>query len=244
MLTSPIGSNIPANFQRAYLEIEQGDRTQSWDKADSFSWQKLDCWFNPKDYSISKSSDWSEQKSPGQEVPTLQYGGGSPSSLSLDLLFDAGEAEESDVLDISEQLMGLMTVGDPTGGDKNNKRPPAVRFHWGPVIFLAVTQSLSLQFTLFEPDGRPIRAHAHLQLSQITRTTGSGGTGSLRQNPTTTGIAGLRTHVVRDGDSLQSIAYAAYGDATAWRAIASENGIDDPTRLSRGTTLAIPRRTS
>jgi Contractile injection system tube protein/LysM domain len=244
MLSAPIGSNIPSNFQRAYLEIEQGDRTQSWDKVESSSWQKLDCWFNPKDYTISKSNTWTEKPVTGQEVPVLQYGGGGPSSLSVDLLFDAGESEQPDVLDVSEQLMGLMTVGDPSGGDKNNKRPPAVRFHWGPVIFLGVTARLTLQFTLFEPDGRPTRAQVKLELTQIVRTTGSGGTGSLRQNPTTTGIAGLRTHVVRDGDSLHSIAYAAFGDATAWRAIAAANGIDDPLRLPRGATLAIPRRSA
>ncbi len=244
MLSAPIGSNIPANFQRAYLEVEQGDRTQPWEKADSFAWSKLECWFNPKDYTITKTSTWSEQSAPGQEVPTLQYGGGGPSNLSVNLVFDAGESEQPDVLDVSEKLMGLMTVGDPTGGDKNNKRPPAVRFHWGPVIFLGVTARLSLQFTMFEADGRPTRAHVGLELTQVARSPGSNGSGSLRQNPTTTGIAGLRTHVVRDGDSIHSIAYAAYGDATAWRAIAEANGIDDPLALPRGATLAIPRRAS
>ena len=39
----------------------------------------------------------------------------------------------------------------------------------------------------------------------------------------------------------QSIAYAAYGDPTRWRAIAEANGIDDPLRLRRGTALTIPR---
>jgi nucleoid-associated protein YgaU len=70
--------------------------------------------------------------------------------------------------------------------------------------------------------------------------TGGAG-GAQRQNPTTTGIAGIQSHVVRDGDSLQSIAYAAYGDATAWRTIAEANGIDDPVRLRRGTELSLPR---
>jgi nucleoid-associated protein YgaU len=48
-------------------------------------------------------------------------------------------------------------------------------------------------------------------------------------------------HVVRDGDSLQSIAYAMYGDPTRWRSIAEANGIDDPLALRRGSTLSIPR---
>ena len=60
------------------------------------------------------------------------------------------------------------------------------------------------------------------------------------QNPTTRGEV-LRAHVVRDGDTLQSIAYVAYQDATRWRVIAEANGIDDPLTLERGQALAIPR---
>ena len=50
----------------------------------------------------------------------------------------------------------------------------------------------------------------------------------------------VRTHVVSDGDSLPSIAYAAYGDATQWRAIAEANGIDDPLSLRRGLEPGDP----
>jgi nucleoid-associated protein YgaU len=60
------------------------------------------------------------------------------------------------------------------------------------------------------------------------------------QNPTTRSDMRLRAHVVRDGDSLQSIAYQHYGDPTDWRRIADFNGIDDPLRLRRSSTLSIP----
>ena len=46
--------------------------------------------------------------------------------------------------------------------------------------------------------------------------------------------------MVRDGDSIQSVAHTAYGDATLWRRIAEANGIDDPMSLPRGTVLSIP----
>ena len=56
---------------------------------------------------------------------------------------------------------------------------------------------------------------------------GAGGTPG-GGNPTTRGIDAISSHVVRDGDSLPSIAFAAYGDPTLWRTIAEANGIDDP----------------
>jgi len=46
---------------------------------------------------------------------------------------------------------------------------------------------------------------------------------------------------VLDGDSLYSLAYGAYGDATQWRVIAEANGIDDPLSVRRGCELTIPR---
>ena len=42
------------------------------------------------------------------------------------------------------------------------------------------------------------------------------------------------------GDSLASVAYAEYGDATLWRPLARFNSIDDPLRIPDGTTILVP----
>ena len=49
-----------------------------------------------------------------------------------------------------------------------------------------------------------------------------------------------RVHVVVQGDNLAGIAYAEYGNAAHWRAIAIANSIDDPMRLRPGTRLLLP----
>jgi nucleoid-associated protein YgaU len=82
-----------------------------------------------------------------------------------------------------------------------------------------------------------MRAFVDLELAQAEDTSPPG----QAQNPTTRGTAGLRSHIVQDGDSLHSIAYESYGDATRWRPIAESNGIDNPLALRRGSTLTIPR---
>ena len=43
-----------------------------------------------------------------------------------------------------------------------------------------------------------------------------------------------------DGDTLASVAFAEYGDATMWRPLAAYNRIDDPLRCGSGTTLLLP----
>ena len=81
-----------------------------------------------------------------------------------------------------------------------------------------------------------------MTLKQAEAASTASSTGANRgQNPTTRANAGHGVHTVRDGDSLPSIAYAAYGDATAWRAIADANGIDNPLHLRSGRALSLPR---
>ena len=92
---------------------------------------------------------------------------------------------------------------------------------------------MSIRFVMFRPNGEPSRALVDLELTQSEQA-------QPGQNPTTRAIAGLKVHTVRDGDSLQSVAYQNYGDATRWRTIAEANGIDNPMALRRGTQLSIP----
>jgi nucleoid-associated protein YgaU len=63
-----------------------------------------------------------------------------------------------------------------------------------------------------------------------------------RQNPTSGGRTGLESHILTEGDTLHSVAWARFGDPSYWRAIAEFNGIDDPLRLTPGTRLLIPPR--
>jgi nucleoid-associated protein YgaU len=216
----------PPNFAKATIEPDGGG-------------EKLDCWFNPREYTVSKSNNWTADPIVGTALPQAQFAGGNPRELSLDLLFDDSDRPGGDVRTATETLFTFMEPGAAGGG-----RPPILQFRWGSTwAFKSVCRQLSVTYTLFSPDGTPIRAEARLTLLQTEKTLDAprGGNPTPGGNPTLAGPGGVRTHVVHDGDSLPSIAYSAYGDATLWRHIAEANGIDDPLRLSRGSALSIPR---
>jgi nucleoid-associated protein YgaU len=217
------------NYEQATIEIEGG--------------AKISCWFNPKEYSITKTNEYKGDRVVGAALPKVQFTGGHAREMSLDLLFDASDSATLDVVGVTNQLFEMMEPDKKlAGGGKNKARPPWVTFSWGKVIsFKAAVKSLAVQFVLFRADGTPIRATAKLSLTQVEQlVTMKGGAGTARQNPTTTGVAGLGSHVIRQGDSLQSIAFSAYGDPNRWRGIAEANGIDDPLRLARGQILSLP----
>jgi hypothetical protein len=84
----------PDGFQQAYLKIEDEG-------------SPITCLFNPKEYSISKSSSW-QKKANSSSIPNLQYGGGEPRKLALDLFFDATDEVDGDVRGITEKLFALL----------------------------------------------------------------------------------------------------------------------------------------
>jgi Contractile injection system tube protein/LysM domain len=217
------------SLAKAFLRIENGDM--------------IPCLFNPKEYTLARSNNWTYTTVVGKDLPEAQFGGGQPHKLTLSLLFDASEKPDGDVRKVTDKLFAAMSVQQSLATDGNDGRPPTIEFGWGETsTFKAVADSLSVQFLMFRSNGVPVRAQAQLSLTQVERAVGKApGAAAKGQNPTTRGVAGLRSHVVKEGDTLQAIAFRSYGDPTRWRAIAEANGIDDPLSLRRGSVLSIPR---
>jgi nucleoid-associated protein YgaU len=194
---------------------------------------KIDFQFNPKEYSIKKSANWSRSDSPGaKKTAPPEFRGAGPSSMSLELFLDGTATNEDVSGDVDTLFACLQPL--PQAVSSNKPSPPFVQFGWGgKVHFVAFMKSVSAKYTLFKSDGIPLRAICTVELEEFPVNQGA-------QNPTSGGLAALRTHLVVSGDSLQSVAYREYGDATMWRLLAEENQIDDPQRLSTGTQLRVP----
>ena len=199
--------------------------------------QKVECLFNPTEYAFSKSVGWSETGERGGNVPTLEFTGGEPATLSLKLFFDTGDTGADVRTKYTNALWDLAMVNrqklDPVTG---KGRPPRCTFEWGTAwSFEAVVTSISTNFTMFQEDGTPTRATVDLSLKQAKDP------GKFpAQNPTSGGIAGHKRHVVQQRESLDLIAAQEYGQASHWRHIAEANGIDDPMRLRPGMVLVLP----
>ena len=212
----------PQGFQKAKIEIDGG--------------KAIDCALNPESYSVTKTNIWTYKPTNGVDLPKPEFGGGLPRVTKMQLLFDTSLlGPDESVKDVTNDLLKMM---DLSGG-----APPFVKFTWGSQeTWKAAPISVTVQYTLFHPNGEPIRALVDLELAQSEKasTASSSGAGAA-QNPTTRAQEGMRVHRVRDGDSLASIAYDSYGDPTRWRVIAEASGIDNPFHLRRGTELTIPR---
>jgi Contractile injection system tube protein/LysM domain len=200
--------------------------------------------FNPTELSITKANTWTVDAIKGTSFPKPKFGGGKPREMSVNLLLDESIPNGGmSVKKMADELLKMMDVPSGTGGGNAKAVPPHVTFKWGDVpSFKAACTSLTITFQLFKPNGTPIRADVKLALTQVEpASSASSNSASRPTNPTTRSDGGLGVHVVRDGDSLQSIAHRNYGDPNRWRLIAEANGIDNPLHLRRGAPLDLPR---
>jgi nucleoid-associated protein YgaU len=195
---------------------------------------KIDVLFNPKEYKISKSNSYQAAKTSGGNVPKMTFSNGQPASMTVQLFFDTYE-DKKDVRVHTDKIAALMEVKVKDEGKGKKLRPPQVKFHWGVSwTFKAVITQMSQNFTLFLPDGTPVRAIVDLTMQQVEDDKKKPG-----QNPTSGGLGGRRTHIVGAGETLDLIAYEELGDASEWRRIADLNGIHDPLYLRPGSLLVV-----
>ncbi|MDY0059786.1 MAG: LysM peptidoglycan-binding domain-containing protein [Myxococcota bacterium] len=183
-------------------------------------------WFNPETYNISKNANWSEQAVQTQDDPIFQWTSGKGKQLSFSLFMD-GYEEKKSVQGDCESLLAMASM------DSGLHRPPKCKFSWGSVIIEGVILSVKVDYTMFLPNGTPVRAKVDVQMS--TGTPKRGDNTQKKQSPDWD-----KLHTLRRGETLHAIAEKEYDDASEWRRIADANGIDNPMDLVPGMKLFVP----
>ena len=218
------------SLQKAGLRVVAGQARTS----------KLTFSYNPSEMSTSKSATWNRPTTNAADDATEpQFAGVQPQAVQMEIFFDAYEDLFGDVSDDVKTLFEW-TRPTSTSANKRQHNPPILSFEWGSNKVLAdfrgYLETVSAKYTMFRADGTPIRATASITLKEIPLD-------KPRQNPTSGSLNSRRSHVLRDGDSLQSVAYREYGNPSMWRSLAVFNGIDDPLRLVAGSSILIPSAT-
>jgi nucleoid-associated protein YgaU len=98
-------------------------------------------------------------------------------------------------------------------------------------------QTANATFTVFDADGRPVRATVNITMSEVPPI-------PPPTNPTSGSPGGGETTLVREHDTLAGIAHRQYGDAGLWRGIAAANNITDPMSLKPGQRLLLPAQSA
>jgi hypothetical protein len=214
-------------FSKAKLRVDVGETSRT----------ELAFLYNPTEYTVTKGATWNRPQTRGAKSSGRpEFGGTNPQTVQLEIFFDDWEKRTGTVAD---DVAALLEWTKPTGPSVQRKRPepPILVFDWGknPALtsFRGYLKTVTAKYTLFDEKGKALRATANVTLEEVP-------TEAAKQNPTSGGRHGYRSHVMQEGDSLHSVAYREYGDATLWRALALFNEIDDPMRIAVGAQLLVP----
>ncbi|MCB2179900.1 peptidoglycan-binding protein [bacterium] len=202
---------------------------------------EIECQFNPTQLKISKEVGWSKDEAPNFNAPTIAFTGGKAATYELTLYFDSYYPDSPiDVREYTNKLLALTLRDAGYSMYKIPKAlPPTVSFIWGNIsLFSAVVSKVDITYTMFSPDGTPIRAMA--DVSFIQKRSLLGDDMIPWQNPTSR-TDPRKTRIVNSHQRLDLIAYEEYGDSNAWRRLAEANGIDNPFDLQDGQLLVIPQ---
>ena len=188
--------------------------------------------FNPGEYSMDKSNEFANINIPGLESPLLQFVRGGLETLTMDLFFDTytdekPEKEKRDVRDYTDRIVDLLKI------DSDLHAPPVLKFVWGSLDFTCVLSKANKKFTMFRPDGKPVRATLSVTFNEFKTEK------STREKPLQSQDR-TKHRILKDGDSLWLIAAEEYGDPAMWRDIAIANKIDNPRILETGSGIVIP----
>lgn len=202
--------------------------------------------YNPEELKLEQGNTFAEVGVPGLGTPPVQYVRGKSRTLSMELFFDS-YAAGTDVRSATALIVGLLDK------DPQQLAPPVLLFSMGRLQFQCVLVDAGQRFTMFAPDGTPVRSTLSVRFQEYVRLEVELRQGLYFGSPTVSAVVNAAgavigvsrvVHVISAQDTLSGLAASYLGDPAQWRLIADANHIEDPFGLTVGQSVVIPPRGS
>ena len=188
---------------------------------------------NPASYTQKLAVEYTEDDAAGTSGEARAFNKELGVNLSLDLVFDGtGTVPFGRKKSVAQQIMDLRRLGLDINSQTH--RPNFVKLTWGTLLFKGQLESLDIDYTLFSPDGSPLRARVKATFLGFHDPADSAKSKQLNSPDL--------THRVRvgAGDTLPLLSYRIYGDSRYYIGVAGANGLDGFRGLATGTDLLFP----
>jgi len=198
--------------------------------------RSFEAMLNPQKIQHSQSITYDSRQPPGSTGSRNAFVKMPPGTASCELLLDATGVvplKKGQPKDVDIQLLKLRQVVYDFVGTKHE--PGHVKLIWGSLILFVRLTSMNVSYTLFRPDGSPLRATVALSFTEFLNYREAQAKAG-RSSPDLT-----HSVLVREGDTLPLLCKQIYGDPSYYLEVARHNGLRDIRKLLPGSRLSFPR---
>lgn len=192
---------------------------------------------NPESFTQNFKVELNQQQGQGNQGTNPDYKGTKPEELKLDFVFDGTQIIEGykcngDDPSVKSQIDILMKTVYNMEGEIH--RPHFLQVQWGKFMFPCILSNLDLNYTLFKPNGDPLRVKASTtflnyvaQKERVAR--------ERKKSPDLTHV-----RLVKAGDRLDLMAYKIYKDSNYVLQVAKANALSSFRQIKPGSELVFP----
>lgn len=195
-------------------------------------------WINPAQYSRDYRVCYNDRQAQGSPGGSPDFDRIPADTVKLELVFDGTGVVPGPTPGIP-RIDGVAAQVDAFrklvfGYDGKIHSPRFLQLVWGTLLFRCRLKDLSVSYTLFKPDGTPLRAKASatflgytdpVELAKLAR----------KSSPDLTHV-----RTVREGDTLPLLCWEVYGSSAWYPRVARANGLTGFRDLPAGTQLVFP----
>lgn len=190
---------------------------------------------NPSELSHERTICYDKSRPNGAPNVAPRFKAVGADTLSFSVVFDGTglvPAVNGQKQEVASQIEALSRIIYDYDGEAHE--PNHVQIGWGTLIFNGRLESISTTYSLFKPNGAPLRARSVLVFAGASSNTEA----NVRANRSSPDLSHLV--LVTAGDTLPLLCQRIYGDSRYYPEVAAFNGLREFRRLAPGTRLHFP----
>lgn len=194
---------------------------------------KFTVMINPEEYSRTYEIVYSKQQGIGSSAAPMRYTRSKPETFTLNFMLDGtGVVNGKKTSDVLNKLKGFRDVAYEYNGDIHS--PNYLKLSWGTLVFKGRLTKYNVKYTLFKPDGTPIRAKVEATFNEAL----DPATIASQEKKSSPDMTHVRTVVA--GDTLPHMCFKIYNDASKYLQVAKYNKLNKFRNLEPGMQIVFP----
>lgn len=188
---------------------------------------------NPESIKWKRNIDYNLQQSAGSSSASQKYKSTPSDELSFEIVIDCTGVVDVKRVNMAKEIGDLEKIIFKYNGKIH--RPNYVKIQWGKsMIFKSVLKNMDVSYTLFKPDGSPLRAKVALSFGQYIAPAEV----EKKDKPESPDMSHM-VDVVQ-GDTLPGLCDRIWNDDSYYIQVAEYNGLNKFRQLKGGNRLVFP----